>query len=508
MDKLIIRKFNEVFFKIDATIEQNQELNEYFSYYAKDYKFQPKFKYGTWNGKIYFYNKFDQTLPIGFYKDLVNFAKKFNYNLKVKIRKEDFFNDVNDEEFEEMYKEIFNDKIKPRDYQDISIKKCIRYKRGIIESVTGSGKSLCLYAIIMYLLANHPDKKILFIVPNIGLVEQMVTEFKDYGFDCADEFVSVLYSNVKHKCDFNKPILISTWQSIYKKPYSFFEDYIGVLCDEVHLAASVSIQTIMKKCSNAEFRIGLTGTLPDHIAERKTIHGYIGPRLYKVPYDKLINRGILSPIKIIALIMRYPFEIIRKNKNRPYNEETNTIIEYESRNKALKYIFEHIDNSENVLILVNQIDHLKSMKKYIEEYLKSTNSDRTVCEIYGKVNVKKREKLRKMMNDTSGMVMVATYSTMSTGINIKRIHHIIFGSSYKSKIKILQSIGRGLRTHESKDQLILWDLVDDLSWEHKKRNGKTERRFNHVFKHFKERLKYYQKNGFQYIISKLNIEKL
>jgi len=507
-EKLIVNKLNEVYFKIDATDEQKYELRDYFSYYAKDYKYQPKFKYGAWNGKIYFYDMNEQTLPIGLSNELVAFAKRFNYDLQLNINKSDMYNNVEDSEFEEMYKHIFNDKFIVRDYQDNAVRKCIRSKRGIIESITASGKSCMIYSCIRYILSNYPDKKVLLIVPNISLVNQMLADFKDYGFEDADEYISILYSDTKKKCDFRKPVLISTWQSIYKKAEFFFKDYIGVICDEVHLAKSLSIQTIMKKCKHAEFRLGFSGTLPTEPAELMTIRGYIGQTLYKVHYKELIDRGILSKLKIANLVLKYPNDVIMKNKKRPYNEEVDTIIEYEPRNEVFRYILDNVKESDNVLILVNRIEHLKTVKTYIENYVKRTNRNCEVHEFYGKVKAEKREELRKNMNDNAGIIMVATYDTMSTGINIKRIHHVIFASSYKSKIKILQSLGRGLRVHAEKALLVLWDIVDDMTWKRKKRTGEIVTEKNHVYKHYEERLNYYNENGFSHITRKLDIEKI
>ena len=220
----------------------------------------------------------------------------------------------------------------------------------------------------------------------------------------------------------------------------------------------------------------------------------------------MIERGILSKMKIANIILRYPDEFVKYNKKRPYFEEINAIISYPKRNDVFKLILEHIDKSENVLILCSQIEHLKSIRKYIEEFLKDSNRDNTIYEIYGKVDPEEREKIRKQMNNESGVILISSYGTMSTGVNIKRIHHIIFGSSYKSKIKVLQSIGRGLRTHESKKQLILWDIVDDLTWKIKKRDGSIDIGMNHVYKHFKERLKYYEQNNFKYFNRKIELE--
>jgi superfamily II DNA or RNA helicase len=507
-DEIVVSKLNDVFFVLDVNQEQIYELNDFFSCRKKDFKYSPKFKNGIWDGKIRFFNIKNCTLPIGLYKELLQFSKKYRYKIHFDIDKSEMYNEIKDEEIKEFYSEIFKEGIFPRDYQDETIKRCLKFKRGVIESVTSSGKSLSIYSLIRYILGTtEEDKKILLIVPNVSLVNQMVNEFEEYGFKDAMDFISILYSNSK-KYDRSKPILVSTWQSIYKKPPIFFKDFVAVIVDECHLASCSSIQKVMQKCTNAEYRLGFTGTLPTDRSELMTINGYLGPKLYTVGYDELIERGILSKMKIANIILRYPDEFVKYNKKRPYFEEINAIISYPKRNDVFKLILEHIDKSENVLILCSQIEHLKSIRKYIEEFLKDSNRDNTIYEIYGKVDPEEREKIRKQMNNESGVILISSYGTMSTGVNIKRIHHIIFGSSYKSKIKVLQSIGRGLRTHESKKQLILWDIVDDLTWKIKKRDGSIDIGMNHVYKHFKERLKYYEQNNFKCFNRKIELEKL
>lgn len=486
MEELQVIKQDEVFYKINASLGQSEELFEYFAIYAKDFKYHPLFKKHIWNGKLHFYNKNDSTLPIGLYSQLVEFCSKFNYDLK--LISNDKLDDISDEVFTGMYKEIFNEKYYPRDYQDICIKKAIRYKRGLIESVTGSGKSMVIYSMIRFLLSNYKNKKVLLIVPNISLVNQMFSDFKDYGYKEAEKYVSLLFGKSK-SYDENKPILVSTWQSLYKKPANFFKPFIGVIVDETHLAKGKCLQNTLKKCMWSEYRIGLTGTLPEDKSELYTIYGYLGQKLHSVGYSELIDRGVLSKIQIVNMILKYPEEFSNIHRGRPYAEEVSAITTYPDRNKVFSYIISHLKKSDNFLLLCSEINHLKQIK----EYLETTFTDRKVYEIYGKINPTIREDIRKRMNDESGVILIGTYKTMSTGINIKKIHHIMFASSYKSKIKILQSIGRGLRTHESKSRLVLWDIVDDLC--RVKRTGSLEK--NYVYKHFEERYRYYTEVGFE-----------
>jgi len=501
-------KLNEVYFQVrNLTRSSALEIKEHFSCKIENFWFHPKVKAKIWDGTISFYNWQDQTIPIGLFPQFVKFCKKFKYEYILNFDKDEILNEISDTEFEDFYSAIFkNSSFEPRDYQDESIKKSLRMKRGVIESPTGSGKSLVIYSIIRFILG-IAEGKILLIVPNVSLVNQMFSDFKEYGWEQAETYCSLVFSNSK-KIDWNRPIVISTWQSIYKKAPSFFDKFQAVLVDETHGAKSNSIQTCLKKCINAEYRIGLTGTIPDELHNQFTIYGFLGPKIFEMKSSELIELGVLSKIKIANLILEYPKETKYqywhsedgKIQKTDYHEELDIIYEYEERNKIFNYIIDKINKKDNVLILCHKISHLKDIKSYLEEHFK----DYEIFEIYGKTEAEERERIRKLTNIQGSSIILGTYATMSTGINIKRLHHVIFASSYRSKIKVLQGIGRGLRTHETKDKLIVWDIVDDLTWVHDW-NGSEVLHINHVFKHWRERLKYYKKQGFKSLTKKINI---
>jgi len=503
---IIVNKKDEAFFQLKCKYDCALELKEFFSCHKKGFQFHPKYKYGSWNGKISFFNIEECTLPIGLYPQLNEFSKKFGYKLQLNFDTSSMRNEISQEDLQELYNNIFNENFMPREHQHISIKKCIEFKRGIIEAVTSSGKSNMLYALTRFILATNPDKKVLIIVPSISLVNQMASDFEEYGFTEAKEYINKLYGTSK-SYDKDRPILISTWQSIYKRPISFFKDFVGVLCDEVHIASTKSnmsgiggIHKVLSKCINAEYRLGFTGTLPEDKSDLWTIYGYLGPKLHKVGYKELMDKGILSKIKIANVIIKYPEQFCKMNKKRPYPEEVKEINNYEDRNKVFKFILDKIDKKENIIILCTYIDHLIKIVKYIKENYK----DRKIYQIYGKTDVDDREEIRKSIDNEEGVILVATFKTMGTGINIKRIHHVIFGSSTSSKINVLQSLGRGLRIHNTKKKLIVWDLIDNLTIKNK--NGTITK--NYVFKHFEERIKFYKEAEFSTVTTKIEIDKL
>lgn len=495
MSIITIDMLNEVFLRINCNIEQAMELKEYTSCYAPNFMFNPRFRAKIWNGKISFFNMKDQTLPIGLLPQFFKFCEEFNYNYQFKFDKLNLYNVISNDELLEFYKVIFKDtEYFPRDYQDESIQKALKNKRGVIVLPTASGKSAVIYCIIRFLLAQ--DKKILLVVPSINLTEQMFTDFIDYGFKNAEDFCSVLY-NKSTKYNENRPILISTWQSIYKRPESFFEKFDAVIEDEAHGGKSTSLQTVLKKCINAEYRIGLTGTLPTNQAELFTIFGYLGPKIYYKKSKELIDRGVLSKIKIANLVLRYSDNAIQSIKDSTYSEQTDFVIQYEPRNDIFKFIINKVDQKHNILILCYKIEHLKN----IEKYIKQNFPNKSLYVVYGKTEADEREEIRKLMEKMDGAILLASYGTLSTGVNIKKIHHVVFASSYKSKIKVLQSIGRGLRKHDSKDKLVLWDIVDNLCFTKRTGNIKT----NYTYEHWLQRLKFYKEQGFSFLNKEIKI---
>lgn len=321
----------------------------------------------------------------------------------------------------------------------------------------------------------------------------MFSDFKDYGWEDAEKHCNLVYAG--KKIDPTKSITISTWQSIYNKGPAFFKDFTALMIDEVHLASGQSIQTICKNCNRAKYRIGLTGTMPKDDASRYTILGYLGPILYTLDAKTLMDEGVLTQIEIKNLIAKYPDEVCYRRDD--YQKEQKAILDYKPRNKVLDYILSNVNDKENILILVQRIEHLKEVRDYLVDNHQKYN----VHQIYGDTDPNERERIRKLIDSSENSIIVATFSTLSTGVNIKKLHHVVFFASYKSEIKVLQSIGRGLRTHESKTMMILRDVVDDMRYQHNKSLVK-----NYSYNHWEKfRLTYYKEQKFSYSDIQINI---
>lgn len=484
---LYIDKIDNVNLRVNGDISQLLELKAFSSFYAPNHKFHPRFRARIWDGKISYFNMHHKTLPIGLMPELLKFCNQFGYSPKMTFNIDELVPQQKDDaHFKTFYDIIFKDtEFYPREYQHDAIKSAINNRRGIIVSPTGSGKSLIIYAIIRYLLTE--GKKTILVVPNVSLVNQMFNDFVDYGWYECGHHTEKLYSG--QKPTFGKEVLITTYQSLLRKGPEFFTPYEAIMNDEAHTVKSVELQKIAAKCANASTRIGLTGTLPKEESDAYNIHGMLGPTIYNLKSKKLIDEGVLSNIAVVNAFLKYPKDIAEKGKRRKYHDEIDLIETTPERMNAFKYVFDNIKDGQNSLILVNHIQHLNDIKDFIE-----TNIDDkyTLYIINGSIDANKREVIRQTIDKENNVILLATFGTVSTGINIKRIHNVIFGSSSKSEIRVLQSIGRGLRTHEAKEGVVIWDFVDDFSFVN--RNGNQTN--NHVYGHWEERYKYYKEQEF------------
>jgi superfamily II DNA or RNA helicase len=333
------------------------------------------------------------------------------------------------------------------------------------------------------------------------LVEQLRKEFTNYGWTNLEDYLSIMYTG--NEPDLDKPVLISTFQSLVKKSDSFIARYDGVIVDEAHYAKAKSVKDILDKMINAEYRIGLTGSLPDDEDKEEalniiTINGCLGDVIAQKPASELIEEDVLSNITIANLILKYPDIICRQVQEMDYTGEKEYINENKMRYKVIDLILNNTPKEENTLILCTERDYLKDVFEYVEKKYKGKFK---VDKIHGQVKIKSRLKTQQMAEDESGIIIVATYGTLSTGVNIKRLHNVLLLSSYKSKIKVIQTIGRGLRKHETKTQVLVYDIVDDF----RTKDGDKIRN-NYVFDQFLIRRNIYKRHGYKFVDRVIKLE--
>lgn len=478
MSVMVVSKKNESFIQVSCEESTRQELSEYFSFYTPGYQFQPLFRKGLWDGKIRLYNRTHSTLPGGLVSLVQKFAQDRGYALELDdpILLTTSFSLVEAEAFA---KSLALPHLS-RDYQIEAFAQSIRNKRALIVSPTASGKSLIIYLIVRYLQCTH--KKGVIIVPTTSLVEQLFGDLKSYGWD-ADQYVHRMYAGKERHV--NHFLTISTWQSLHKQTPDYLKQFDFVIGDEAHQFKAKSLTDIMAHLINADTRIGTTGTLDGTKTHRLVLEGHFGPVFQVVTTKQLMDAGTVSELKIKCLVLKYPEDIRKAMRKCTYPEEYEAMVQNKARALFVRNLA--LSLKGNTLILFQLVE--KHGKPMFEDLYTQANNTREVFFIYGGTDTIAREEIRKVMESRDNAIIVASYGTFSTGINIKNLHNVIFAAPSKSRIRNLQSIGRGLRTSDGKTCATLFDIVDDL------RVGKH---VNFLLKHYVERSKIYQDEKFPF----------
>jgi superfamily II DNA or RNA helicase len=487
MTDIIIQKKNEIYLKVEAEPHIHQELFDYFTFEVPGAKFMPQYRSKYWDGKIRLYSTHTGEIYVGLLDKLVAWAKNCEYTVEFKDNK---FYGSPFEENEMISVEGVSDYMKsisrhePRDYQVNAVYDALRYNRKLLISPTASGKSLMIYSIVRYFVEKNHN--ILLIVPTTSLVEQMYKDFEDYGWN-AEEYCHKIYSG-KEKST-NKNVVITTWQSIYNLPRSFFENFDVVIGDEAHQFKSKSLVGIMTKMDNTKYRFGFTGTLDGSQTHKWVLEGLFGPSYKVTQTQELIEKGYLSKLQIKVLLLKH-----NEHQFDEYEEEIQYLITHDKRNNFIKNL--SLDLKGNTLILFNRVEtHGQPLYEMINS---SAAKDRKIFFVYGGVDAEEREKVREITEKENDAIIVASYGTFSTGINIKNLHNIVFASPSKSRVRNLQSIGRVLRKGENKNKAILYDIADDITYKSKK---------NYTLNHLIERIKIYNEEKFNYEIIQLDFKK-
>lgn len=476
---VLIEKINEVHIKVHCDRSTAMNICDHFTFMVPDYKHMPLYKSGVWDGKIRLFNVNNHLLYCGLRENLEQFLTDSGEQFEHKSVFDS--NNIAAIELDEFIKQLKLPFEKQRDYHTKSILQCLRNKRKLIISPTGSGKSAIIYVILRYIQQFFSKgKKILIIVPTTSLVKQMADDFKSYGYK---EQCSVVYSG-QDKINLQN-VVISTWQTAYKMSNDWFKQFCCVFGDEAHMFKSKSLISIMEKCDNVEYKFGFTGSLNSSTTHQYVLEGLFGPQYTAAKTHKLIEQGDLSDIKIKSIVLYYSKHIsafFNDIKKINYQLEFDWLINYHPRNKFIANLAASLNG--NVLLLFKNISH----GQYLKDLL-SNITQKTVYYIDGSVDVDTREQYRIDIENNDNCIILATYGTLSTGVNIPKIHNIIFASPTKSRIRNLQSIGRGLRKHNSKQFVTLYDIADNFNVKNRK---------CYSYKHLLERLKMYNSENFKY----------
>ena len=452
----------------------------------------PAFKRKVWDGKVKLYNTVTKQMNVGLYTHFRRFCADRFYQLEILEHEVYGIPSAKDEvDHPTLIKFLagLGTPFEPRDYQYKAIAHGVENKRCLLLSPTGSGKSFIIYNLMRY-AHEVTEGKILVVVPTTSLVEQMYKDFEDYGYD-VETNCHKIYSGKEKVTD--KRIIISTWQSIYKFPKEWYEQFNTVFGDEVHLFKAKSLSSMMDKCSEAQYRFGLTGTLDGTETNKLVLEGLFGPTFTVTRTVTLQKEGTLADLDISVLLLQYHQDECNKAKNYKYQDELDFIVRYEPRNKFISKLA--IDQKGNTLVMFQFVEkHGKVLYDIIKGLVAE---DRKVFYVSGEVDASDREAIRGIVEKQNDAIIVASLGTFSTGINIKNLHNIVFATPSKSQVKVLQSIGRGLRQSDDGSTTKLFDVADDLH---------TKGHKNFTLKHSAERIKMYTKEGFRYKIYPINLK--
>ena len=478
MSDLILHKKNEAFIQFECDRNIAQELSDYFTFYVPGYQFVPAYKSRLWDGKIRLADLRSFSIYHGLVPYIEKFCKERDYTLEIDsdVSTTENYSAIEAAEFVKS----LNLPHEIRDYQLKSFIHAIRNRRILLLSPTASGKSLILYCIIRY-LQSADAKRGLLIVPTTSLVEQMYSDFASYGYD-SEEYCHRQYAGKdKHTKKF---LTITTWQSIYKNEGDYFEQFDFVLGDEAHQFKAKSLTTILSGCTAAKYRIGTTGTLDGTQTHRLVLEGLFGPVYKATSTAELIEKKQLAEFNIKCLILKYSDVICKECKSWDYNQELEYIVMNKARNDFIRNLVLSLKGNSLVLF-----QFVEKHGKHLYENIKEHAGKRKVFFVFGGTDVEIRESIRAITERELDAIIVASYGTFSTGVNIRNLHNVIFSSPSKSRIRNLQSIGRGLRLGDNKEAATLFDIADDF------RIGKFT---NYTLKHFVERVKIYDEEKFNY----------
>ena len=488
--KMLISKKNEVYIKLqDVEPSVAAELNDFFTFEVPGFKYMPAYRNKMWDGKIRLYNIVTGEIYMGLLPYIEEYLQNNGelYELEDGLRNEREVARSVVQGFVRGLRPTLNGKrIKIRDYQIDAITHAIATNRSLLISPTASGKSLIIYCLVRYY--QMMELKTLILVPTTSLVEQMYKDFEDYGWS-SGTYCQKIYQGYDRKVE--KDVVISTWQSIHRMPRAYFRQFGAVFGDEAHLFKAKSLTGIMTKLDHCKYRFGLTGTLDGTQTHRLVLEGLFGKAKYVVTTKELIDNKTLSELKINCIVLKYPDDDIQITKEFDYHEELEYIVTKTERNNFLCELVGHCNG--NTLALFQFVEkHGEPLYKFIEDKYKDSN----VFFVYGGVDTDTREQIREIVENEKNSIIVASYGTFSTGINIRNINNIVFSSPSKSKIRVLQSIGRGLRRGNKGQSLTVFDISDDLSFFN---------RINFTLRHFQQRLNIYKEQGFNYKIDKVKL---
>ena len=478
---------DEVYIRIKTERGIAQELSDHFTFTVPGHQFMQAYRSRMWDGRIRLFNVNTGKLYAGLLPYVEQFAdeREYEVSLDSSVKGDEEFSLQEAKEFVESLQLPYEAK----EWQIKPFVHAVRKRRCLLLSPTASGKSLISYMLIKY----YEGQKSLIIVPTTSLVAQMYTDFDNYGKESgwrSHNNVHKIMAGQDKQTEF--PVVISTWQSLFRMPKKYFQQYDVVIGDECHQFKAKSLTSIMTKLTDTKYRVGMTGTLDGTETHQLVLEGLFGRTKSVITTKELIDKKFLANFEIKAIVLRYPSEICKEYRKAKYQDEIDFLVSSEKRNNFIRNLAVSLNG--NTLLLFQYVQkHGMPLFDMIKE---KVAKGRKVFFVYGGTNVDQREKVRAIVESEKDAIIVASNGVYSTGIDIKNLHNIIFTHPGKSRIRTLQSIGRGLRKSQEKSHAVLYDIVDDLSCKNYK---------NFAIKHFTERFSLYKVERFPVKMYRVNL---
>ena len=438
--------------KIKIVTDKLSEIREHFSVNddTARFRFRGRARYAV-NPRLYCITPTGLFEP-GMFYDILSFVKTSfpneEYNIDSKLLSVVKPGNLKDQQ-------PFNDlKFPLRDYQLDAVKNCLKFGRGIIKLGTGGGKTLTIASLLSSIFKNNEKMKVLIIVPDLGLVNQTFNDFIEYNVN----YKFTRWTG-KIKPDLTSNVIIAN-RGILQSQFldnDWIKQVDYLIVDECHTIKKSNKISKMVNSIYTNNRFGLTGTLPDNKVDEWNILGKLGKVIYDKDSYELRLENYLTNVSVSVVNLKYKNKPLYASGQNNFKMELDYLYDSSFRNKVIRTLCDKFNN--NSLILVNHLKHGDNLLDVLKE-----NTDKQVFFVKGEVDVEERDRIKKIMETNNNVICIAMSSIFSTGINIKNIHMIMFASGGKSFIRTIQSIGRGLRLHESKDKLVIIDICDMLKY--------------------------------------------
>lgn len=465
-------------------------------------KHNPKYRYGKWNGEIRYYNAKTGKIYLGLLSQVSKYLRDRMFDI-VLTKRMDRYVQLFEEPDPDLscYESVFQ----LRGYQKNTVIECLSMKRRLIQSPTSSGKTFMIYCIVEEL--KRRGIRSLILVPNKSLVSQMggsckkIGDFEEYGGNPDD--YHLIYDGAEKYTD--APIVISTWQSLQsllKDDPEYFEQFGCVIADEAHQATANVMVKLVEACIMAYYRFGFSGTYYKPKTDILTLNGLFGPKYIAITTREMIDAGYVPNLQIGVLGIRYTEKDRRFMKGSDYATEMEFIETHIHRNKIVVDIAMQLKG--NTLCLFRKHEHGHLLKNIAD------NSNRFSKKVYmltGNDSDEVRKEVINIMEKETNVLVFATYGIFSTGISVKNLNNVILGSDMLSFNKVAQSIGRALRKFAGKNDVFIYDIMDDISVKYAKSGRKLSAPYlNYAYQHGFERLDLYEMEEFEVHFKNLKLE--